>query len=66
MDKIELDGFVCLVSMVRKAQKDYFRLRTSEALNESKRLEKVLDVIINSYFQSEKKKHQPEFWGKNG
>lgn len=38
--------FFHLVSSMRKAQKDYFRTRTTEALNQSKSLEKQVDAEI--------------------
>lgn len=38
--------FFFLVSSMRKAQKNYFRTRTTEALNQSKSLEKQVDAEI--------------------
>lgn len=38
--------FFLLVSSMRKAQKDYFRTRTTEALKQSKSLEKQVDAEI--------------------
>lgn len=38
--------FFYLVSSMRKAQKDYFRTRTTEALKQSKSLEKQVDAEI--------------------
>ena len=38
--------FFHLVSSMRKSQKDYFRTRTTGALNQSKSLEKQVDAEI--------------------
>ena len=38
--------FFYIVASMRKAQKDYFRTRTTEALNKSKSLEKQVDAEI--------------------
>lgn len=38
--------FFSLVSFMRKAQRDYFRTRTTEALKQSKSLEKQVDAEI--------------------
>ena len=39
--------FIDLVAKMRKSQKDYFRTRRSDILQESKRLEKSVDNAIN-------------------
>lgn len=40
--------FFDLVSKMRKAQKDYFRTRSSNALNEAKRLEQQVDDALSN------------------
>jgi hypothetical protein len=40
------DEFVDLVSRLRDAQKNYFRVRTADALEGSKRLERDVDKAI--------------------
>lgn len=39
--------FIDLVAKMRKSQKDYFRTRRPDILQESKRLEKSVDNAIN-------------------
>ena len=39
-------GFVSLVSEMRQAQKEYFRTRSTSALQRSKQLEKKVDAAI--------------------
>ncbi len=43
--------FVDLVARMRTAQKEYFRTRSKEALVESKRLERSVDMYINAKLQ---------------
>ncbi|SUC37491.1 hypothetical protein [Prevotella pallens] len=47
MSKEKAYQFFRLVERMRKAQKEYFRCKTSAYLNESKRLEKEVDAEIN-------------------
>lgn len=47
MSKEKAYQFFKLVERMRKAQKEYFRYKTSAYLNESKRLEKEVDTKIN-------------------
>lgn len=42
-----------LTKRVRAVQKEYFRTRSYEALNTSRRLEKELDTALESYGQAE-------------
>jgi len=45
---VELEEFMQLVARMRAVQKEYFRTRTQSALNESKRLEKEVDVALKA------------------
>lgn len=43
---METKDFIALVAQMRTNQKAYFKTRNYEALNESKRLEKLVDNAI--------------------
>jgi hypothetical protein len=43
---MNIDDFVNLVAEMRQAQRDYFRLRSSESLTRAKGLEKQVDRAI--------------------
>ena len=43
---METKDFIALVAQMRTNQKAYFKTRSCEALNESKRLEKLVDNAI--------------------
>lgn len=43
---METKDFIALVAQMRTNQKAYFKTRSYEALNESKRLEKLVDKAI--------------------
>ena len=43
---METKDFIALVAQKKKKQKAYFKTRSYEALNESKRLEKLVDNAI--------------------
>ncbi len=51
--------FADKVFAMREAQKEYFRLRTAEALRFSKRLEKEVDSILS---QRKKKTYIRQLW----
>lgn len=57
----ELELFVRLVEQVRSAQKDYFRTRSTNALNKSKRLERELDEWLMRYRHPETKRQEMLF-----
>lgn len=48
-----LPAFAALVSQMRAAQRDYFRHRDSEALTNSKRLEREVDRAIAEILEPE-------------
>lgn len=43
------DDFFKLVAQMRQAQKDYFRTRRPDVLEESKRLEKAVDKALKEH-----------------
>ena len=49
-----------LAAKMRHAQKEYFRTRSSTALNESKRLEKQFDAALEAYLLDQR---QPSLFG---
>jgi hypothetical protein len=49
-----------LVADMRRSQKDYFRTRSSAALEESKRLEKAVDAAVREALE------QPTLFGGGG
>ena len=51
--------FVELVSLMRDAQKDYFRCRGFTELNVSKALEKQVDDAIKDFYKRQAEKKQP-------
>jgi hypothetical protein len=52
------DAFVDLVSNLRAAQREFFRTKSSAALEQSKRLEKQVDAAIREY------REQPSLFGR--
>jgi hypothetical protein len=49
--------FYGLIESMRKTQNDYFRTRSKAVLQESKRLERLVDLYIESFNSFEK--HNP-------
>ena len=49
----EVDEFVDVAQAMRAAQKRYFRERTQSALQESKRLERIVDSYIQAWHDEE-------------
>jgi len=45
----QLEAIISAVKRMRKLQKDYFATRDREILKESKRQEKVVDLLINEF-----------------
>ncbi len=54
--------FFDAVARMREKQKEYFRTRTSAALSESKRLEKVVDDEIKRVGNIIYKQQNPSLW----
>lgn len=52
----ELEKFACLVEEMRHHQKSYFRTRSINALNESKRSERKVDKWLHDYRNPEQQK----------
>ena len=49
-----MDEFVKLVYEMRKAQKEYFRTRSKEVLQQSKQLERRVDTLLAEYDNPQK------------
>lgn len=62
MSKEKAYQFFRLVECMRKAQKEYFRYKTSAYLNKSKRLEKEVDAEINRVNNLLIDKQQPKLF----
>lgn len=62
MSKEKAYQFFRLVERMRKAQKEYFKYRTSNILNESKRLEKEIDDEISRVNNLLLDKQQPKLF----
>lgn len=62
MSKEKAYQFFRLVERMRKAQKEYFKYRTSTVLNESKRLEKDVDDEISRVNNLLLDKQQPKLF----
>lgn len=62
MSKEKAYQFFRLVERMRKAQKEYFKYRTSNVLNESKRLEKEVDDEISRVNNLLLDKQQPKLF----
>jgi hypothetical protein len=62
MSKEKAYQFFRLVERMRKAQKEYFKYRTSTVLNESKRLEKEVDDEISRVNNLLLDKQQPKLF----
>lgn len=62
MSKEKAYQFFRLVERMRKAQKEYFKYRTSTFLNESKRLEKEVDDEISRVNNLLLDKQQPKLF----
>ncbi|WP_036932253.1 hypothetical protein [Prevotella sp. HUN102] len=62
MSKEKAYQFFRLVERMRKAQKEYFKYRTSNILNDSKRLEKEVDDEISRVNNLLLDKQQPKLF----
>ena len=51
--------FVSMVSKMREAQRNYFRTRSSGALNEAKVFESQVDDAIKQFYKRQEEKNQP-------
>ena len=54
-----VDEFINLVESMRDAQRSYFRTRSSDNLNTSKKLEKQVDEAIAGWKKRQEEKAQP-------
>lgn len=52
----QLNKIIEATAEMRSAQKSFFRLKTTELLNTSKRLERNVDKLISEYVESCKQK----------
>lgn len=50
----DMPEFIALVRSMRQAQRNYFKTRSSEALNRSKDLERKVDAALRAASEAEK------------
>lgn len=58
--------FADLVQAMRDAQKEYFKIRSTAALNKSKELEKQVDTILEECSKREYERNNPGLFDEKG